>query len=139
MEDQPVTDKELIEAMKNDLKKRNYRDYILMLIQLNEGLKIGDVISLKVKDIRGKSYLDITERKTKEVKHFLLNGQLKDELNDYIKRMDDDDYLFPSRKIKEDGTKCYISKIQANRILADSARRVGIKDLSKHSLRKTFS
>jgi len=138
MTSQPITDKELIEAMKNDLKKRNYRDYILMLIQLNAGLRIGDVINLKVKDIKDKGYLDITEQKTKKAKHFLLNSQLKDELNDYIRRMNDDDYLFPSRQIKADGTKCYISRIQAYRILTDSAKRVGIKDFSTHSLRKTF-
>jgi len=59
-------------------------------------------------------------------------------LNDYIRRMNDDDYLFPSRQIKADGTKCYISRIQAYRILTDSAKRVGIKDFSTHSLRKTF-
>lgn len=138
MTSHPITNKEWIEAMKNDLKKRNYRDYILMLIQLDAGLRLGDVINLKVKDIRDKGYIDIVEQKTKKAKHFLLNTQLKDELNDYTRRMNDDDYLFPSRQIKPDGTKCYISRIQAYRALADSATRAGIKDFSEDSLRKTF-
>lgn len=138
MKSQPITDKNLIEAMKIDLKKHNYRDYMLMLMQLNAGLRIGDVIDLKVKDIKNKGYLDITEQKTKKAKHFLLNSQLKNELNDYIQGMNDDDYLFPSRQVNADGTKDNISRIQAYRILTDSANRVGIKNFSTHSLRKTF-
>ena len=64
MTSQPITDKLLIESMKNDLKRHNYRDYMLMLMQLNAGLRIGDVIGLKVVDIKDKTYLDITEQKT---------------------------------------------------------------------------
>lgn len=110
MTSQPITDKILIEKMKNDLKKHNYRDYILMLMQLNAGLRIGNVIGLTVKDIKNKSYLDKVEQGTKKAKHFLLNNQLKIELNEYIFGMRDDDYLFPSRQINGDGTKNYIRK-----------------------------
>ena len=135
---QPIIDKLLIEAMKNDLKRHNYRDYMLMLMQSNVGLRVGDVIGLKVVDIKDKTYLDITEHKTKKTKHVLLNSQLKNELNDYIKDMNDRDHLFPSRQMNSDGTKNYISRIQVYRILTWSAVRVGIQNFSTHSLRKTF-
>ena len=138
MTSQPITDKLLITAMKNDLKRHNYRDYILMLIQLNAGLRIGDVIGLKVVDIKDKTYLDITEQKAKKTKHFLLNSQLRNELADYIIGMEYNDYLFPSRQVNKDGTKDYISRIQAYRILTSSANRVGIQNFSTHSLRKAF-
>jgi len=52
--------------------------------------------------------------------------------------MNDNDYLFPSRQVNGDGTKDYISRIQAYRILTGSAFRVGIHNFSTHSLRKTF-
>lgn len=52
--------------------------------------------------------------------------------------MNDNDYLFPSRQMNSNGTKDYISRIQAYRILIGSASRVGIQSFSTHSLRKTF-
>jgi integrase len=142
---EPITDKSKIEAMKTDLKNRNLRDYMLMLMQLNAGLRIGDTIKLKVSDVKDKDYLDIIEEKTSKTrkktkkKHFKLNTQLKKEIKSYIKGMSDDDYLFPSRQVKtKTGEKECISRMQAYRILCQSAENVGIKNFSTHSLRKTF-
>jgi integrase len=136
---QPITDKAKLEAMKADLKSKSERDYMLMLMQLNAGLRIGDVVGLKVSDIRDKDYLDIKEGKTNKKKHFKLNNQLKEEIKEYIKGMNDEDYLFPSRQVKtKTGEKECISRMQAYRILCNSAERVGIKDFGTHSLRKTF-
>lgn len=135
---QPITNKETLQLLKNDLKKQGTRDYILMLTQLNAGLRIGDTIKLKVKDIRDKDYLEIKEEKTGKSKRFLLNTQLKQELKEYINGMGIEDYLFPSRQINRDGSKDNITRVQAYRILTESAKRVGIKNFSTHSLRKTF-
>lgn len=135
---QPITERKLIESMKNDLKKQNYRDYMLMLMQLNTGLRIGDVVKLKVEDVRDNDYLIIKEQKTGKSKRFLLNTELRKEIANYIKGMTDNDYLFPSRQVNNDGIKKNITTVQAWRILTDSAKRVGIKDFGTHSLRKSF-
>ena len=47
--------------------------------------------------------------------------------------MNDDDYLFPSRK----GDKP-ITRVQAYRILNDVAEKLGIEEVGTHTLRKTF-
>ena len=47
--------------------------------------------------------------------------------------MDDEDYLFKSRK----GNKP-ITRVQAYRILNDVAEKLGIEEVGTHTLRKTF-
>lgn len=48
--------------------------------------------------------------------------------------MNDDDYLFQSRK----GVNSPISRIQAYRILNNAAHKIGLDEIGTHTLRKTF-
>jgi integrase len=48
---QPIRDPEKIEAIKQFLKERNERNYILFLIGVNTGLRISDILKLKVSDV----------------------------------------------------------------------------------------
>ena len=129
---QPIRSKETIAQFKNILLHRSYRDYILFVIGINTGLRISDILQLKVEDVKG-SHIVITEKKTNKHKRFYINEQLRKELNKYIKGMNDNDYLFPSRK----GDKP-ITRVQAYRILNDVAEKLGIDEVGTHTLRKTF-
>ena len=129
---QPIRDKEIIAKFKNELLKKSYRDYMLFVIGINTGLRISDILPLKVKDVTG-IHIIIKEQKTGKNKRFKINSNLRAELDKYIINMNDNDYLFLSRK----GDKP-ISRIQAYRILNEVAKKLGVPEIGTHTLRKTF-
>lgn len=131
---QPIRDKEVLERFKKELMKISYRDYMMFVIGINTGLRIGDLLSLKVEDVRARTHIIITEQKTGKYKRFLINDMLRMEINKYIDGMRQEEYLFKSRK----GDKP-ISRVQAYRILNKVASKLGIEEVGSHTLRKTFS
>ncbi len=136
---QPIRDLRKIEEMKLELKKSGTRDYLLFVFGINIGLRISDIIKLRVRDIANtdkstKTHITIIEGKTKKVKVFKMNTVLAEELKQYVMYMQPEDYLFKSRK----GNNNPISRVQAYRILTDTASKIGLSELGTHSLRKTF-
>ncbi|MEE3950613.1 tyrosine-type recombinase/integrase [Peribacillus frigoritolerans] len=118
--------------MKWSLKRHcSERDYILFLLGINTGLRVTDLLSLKITDIKGKMEVIIKEGKTKRPRMIQLNNVCK-ELAAYIATIDGE-WLFPSRK----GDKP-ISKIQAYRQLKKAADMVDIEGVGTHTMRKTF-
>ena len=95
---QPIRDKEKIEDMKRELLKSGYKNYLMFVIGINTGLRIGDILELKVKDLRDKTHIKIIEQKTDKIKRFLINSSLKNETDKFIKGMEEEEYLFQSRK-----------------------------------------
>lgn len=131
---QPIRDKFKIEEMKSELLRNGTRDYLLFVIGINTGLRISDILELKVKDVKGKTHIAIIENKTKKNKRFKVNNSLRYELDNYIKGMDDEDYLFKSRK----GENKPITRVQAYRILKNAGVNIGLSEIGTHTLRKTF-
>lgn len=131
---QPIRDREKIEAMKAELLKRGHRDYLLFVVGINTGLRISDILRLKVKDVRNKTHIVITEQKTGKTKRAFINEQLRKELDTFTASMDDDEYLFQSQK----GNNKPITRVQAYRILNEAAAKVGLEEVGTHTLRKTF-
>lgn len=131
---QPIRDKKKIEEMKIELMKSGYKNYMLFVIGINTGLRVSDILNLKVKDLRGTTHIIIIEQKTKKLKRFLINSMLRQEIDKYITGMIDDEYLFKSRK----GINKPITRIQAYRILNDCASKLGLIEIGTHTLRKTF-
>ena len=41
---QPIRDKEKIEDMKRELLKSGYKNYLMFIIGINTGLRIGDIL-----------------------------------------------------------------------------------------------
>ena len=131
---EPIRDMAKIEEMKLEFKKSSYRDYMIFLMGINSGLRISDLLPLKVCDVKDKSYITITEKKTKKTKKFLLDN-IKSELDDYITNMRGNEYLFQSQK----GENEPIQRNQAYKILNKVARKVGIEGkIGTHTMRKTF-
>lgn len=121
----------------NRMKKALYgRDQLLLTLGTAFGLRISDLLTLKVGDLRGKDSLTIVEAKRKKRRVITFSPSVKQA----VKELDgnDDDYVFKSRK----GDNAPISRVQAYRILNDAAERAGISDkiggIGTHSLRKTF-
>lgn len=130
---QPIRDKEVIEQFKKELMKISYRDYMMFVIGINTGLRIGDLLSLKVEDVRARTHIIITEQKTGKYKRFLINDMLRMEINKYIDGMRQEEYLFKSKKGDYP-----ISRVQAYRIFNKVAAKLGIESFGCHSTRKIF-
>jgi integrase len=130
----PIRDKNKIKEIKNILKKKSNRNYMLFVLGINTGLRIGDLLRLKVEDVKDKSHIIIKEQKTSKNKQFLINSNLRTELYKYIEGMDDHEYLFQSRV----GQNKPISRFQAYRILSAAGREAGLDRIACHSTRKTF-
>ncbi|PAE06400.1 site-specific integrase [Terribacillus saccharophilus] len=130
---QPIRSKELIEDMKWSLKRHcSERDYILFLLGINSGLRVGDILKLKVKDVKNKKRVVIQEGKTKKKRDINLNN-IYSEIQEYVKTIDSV-WLFPSRK----GDKP-ISTTQAYRQLNKAGDMVDITEgIGTHTMRKTF-
>lgn len=131
---EPIRDKNKIKEMKNILKKKSNRNYMLFVLGINTGLRIGDLLRLKVENVKNKSHIIIKEQKTSKNKQFLINENLRKELNKYIEGMADNEYLFQSRV----GKNKPISRFQAYRILSAAGKEAGLDRIACHSTRKTF-
>lgn len=130
---QPIRSVEKIEDMKWSLKKWcGERDYIMFLIGINAGLRVSDLLKIRINDIKGKKKVTIIEGKTKKPRDIYL-ANIYTELNNYINTLQGTEWLFPSRK----GDKP-ISRIQAYRQLNKAADLVDITDIGTHTMRKTF-
>ncbi|WP_046181184.1 tyrosine-type recombinase/integrase [Domibacillus tundrae] len=131
---QPIRNKEDLDNMKWSLKRHcSERDYILFLLGINSGLRVGDLLELKAKQISGKNEITVKEGKTKKVRRIHLK-QIREELEQYIHTIGNKEWLFPSRK----GDKP-ITRIQAYRQLNKAAEMADIKTgIGTHTMRKTF-
>lgn len=131
---QPLRTAQEIEDMRWALTRyASARDLFLFNLGINTGLRVSDLVPLKVKDVKGKVHLVITEQKTGKAKRFMLPKATREVIEDYIRGMQDEDYLFPSRK--GNGP---ISTTQAYRSLQKAAEALGRDDIGTHTMRKTF-
>lgn len=130
----PIRDKSKIELVKKILKERCFRNYILFILGINSGLRISDILNLKVKDVLNKNYIELKEQKTKKYKRFPISPYIKSELNIFIKGRNPNDWLFISRRGQQ-----AITRVQAYRIIHNACIKAGVgHKIGTHTLRKTF-
>ncbi|HYF75071.1 MAG TPA: site-specific integrase [Candidatus Nitrosocosmicus sp.] len=135
---QPIRDMENIKSISEYLKEKNLRDYVMFSVGIYSGLRIQDILKLRVSDVRNKDYISIVEMKTNKsakIRRFVINPHLKKILNEYIADKKDSDVLFPSKQ----GENKPLKRAQAYNILNEAARNFGIKEgIGTHTMRKTF-
>lgn len=136
---EPIRDKTKIKQMYIYLKGNDPKYSLLFKFGLNTGLRISDILPLRVKDIysengKFRDYLVLIEKKTKKEKKIKLNTALRNTIEPYVKelQLSSEDYLFPSKKGD------YIGRIQAYRVLKEAADLFGVENFGTHSLRKTW-
>lgn len=86
------------------------------------------------------THIQMTEKKNKNKKRFIIHPKIREDLDRYIAGKRDDEYLFASRQIK---TKSKlrgqpIDRSTAYRMLNSAARKFGLKDIGTHTMRKTW-
>jgi integrase len=130
---EPIREKETINEIKEHLKAENYRNYILFLLGINTGLRISDILNLRVRDVEG-WYISLRMKKTKKLVRIKMPKELKKELREYIKDKPKYEFLIKSRE----GKNRPITRGMAYVILNEVAREFGLESIGTHSLRKTF-
>ncbi len=125
-------------AMRKSLKElqsgSNFRLALLIIIGINSGLRISDLLKMKGIDI-SRDKLIVIEQKTKKERRIDINENIKKAFLLYKNRVGQhykpENYLFISQK------KGIYSIRQINRLLQVFFECTG-KKISSHSLRKTF-
>jgi integrase len=130
---QPIRDPDDIFEMKRFLRGQSERNYMLFVTGINSGLRISDILPLKVLHAK-RPYFDLRELKTGKQKRIQITPALKKELNAYISGKEDHEYLFKSRE----GVNKPIGRSQAYKILRSAAEYVKLDGIGTHTLRKTF-
>ncbi len=125
------------------LGKRNKRDYLMFVLGINTGLRVGDLLSLRAKDVLELDTMMVTrsvlirEQKTGKLREFELNDAAREAIILYLESIPQQQtgvYLFPSRK----GAGPLTTR-SAHKIIKTTLRELGIKgNYGTHSLRKTF-
>ena len=136
---EPIRDKNKIRQMYYYLKGKDAKYGVLFKFGLNTGLRISNILPVKVGDIlteeKGyREYLVIREKKTGKEKKIKLNDAIRKLIGNYVKseKLSNDQYLFYSRKGGN------IRRIQAYRVLKEAADICGVENFGTHSLRKTW-
>jgi len=130
---QPIRDPEYIRVMKNFLREKSERNYILFVAGINSGLRISDLLPLRVLDAK-RPYFTLVEKKTRKQKRIAITPSLQRELREYIKDKEDHEFLFKSRE----GINKPIGRSMAYKILNEAADYVSLEEIGTHTLRKTF-
>lgn len=136
---QPIRSKEKINAMKVQLKAMNYKYYMMFILGINVGLRVSDILRLRVGDVVDVEHVTIREKKTGKTKRFLLNKKMQKEISNYVRTigLEQDDYLIYSTRVNGNG-EYVISREWAYRVLNKASKMVGLNEVGTHTMRKTF-
>jgi len=140
---QPIRDTKKLESMKKVLLAGPFgqRNHLLFVLGINSGLRVSDLLSLKLYDIVDEKghpmdRIKLREGKTGKGKDFPLGKNAQKSIKDYYASLDNQEPEQPVFRSRKGGP---ISRVQAWQILSDAAESVGITDsIGTHTLRKTF-
>lgn len=131
---EPIRDPEKVRDIGEYLKDKSQKLFVMYSIGIYSGLRISDILPLKVRDVRNKKEIRVREIKTGKMRSFPINEELKKILDDYTQDMKVWEFLIPSTHRKA----APISRIYAYKMLREAGNAFGVEHIGSHSLRKTF-
>jgi site-specific recombinase XerD len=130
----------LLQAIQGGRPSLVKRDYAIIQLLLQTGIKLGELTSLRLSDVQlggdGESLLLIEEGNGNQCRQIPLNSSACAALQDYLQArpaLDGTDNLFLSQ-----GGGC-ISRRTVQRLVNVYAKAAGLEDVSAHVLRHTFA
>ncbi len=130
---EPIRLKSDIKKVENVLAKKNPRDLLMFTIGTNCGLRISDIIALNVGDVKGKTHIQIIEKKTGKFKKIPVNSKLKSMFEEYTRGKSSDEALFITVFNNR------IDRFSAYHIIKNACKAAGLHEkVGTHTMRKTF-
>ena len=127
---QPIRSLKQIETIKKLLKQQSLRDYCLFVLGINSGLRISDLLKLRISDVaekgKVKDRIRLRENKTNKFKDFPISDNAKSAIREYLK----------SRQYSENEP-LFISRKNKGFLLRQRAYKIKEK-IGTHTLRKPF-
>lgn len=132
----PYPDDTFTENYLRELSAKDRKYEILVRLGLETGLRVSDILRLKVKDI--KSVMKVKEMKTKKIKNINLSESLLAQTKNYCvsRNLNKNDFVIASARYRRDKP---LSRVQAYRVLSSVASKMGVTNVAPHSMRKTYA
>ena len=139
---EPIKDADKLRWIQEDLGSRtdrhNERMFLLFELGIHTGLRICDLVRLRVENVDGDGIRTI-EKKTGKETYIPLNATIRAIIQDRTRGMDGRALLFPSRCGDGDSNQKPITTRTAYNDMQIIARRYGLRgNIGCHTLRKTF-
>ena len=134
----PIQNTKDIQAIKSLLSDRP-RDLLLFTLGINNGIRTGDLLKLKVsdlKDLKPGDSIQIRESKTKKTNTLVINKEVHKALRHFLNTQNpnDDEYLFKSRQRNQ-----ALTVMVVNRMIKSWCKSINLPgNYGAHTLRKTF-
>ena len=137
-----IKSKQKIGAIKDYLKEKSIRDYLLFVAGCNLAIRISDLLSLRVDQVRDhrgniREFVRLKESKNKKQRELRVNKALTTALIAFFKAspvLEKESPLFPGRRSDKPMT-----RQNAHYIIKDACRAVGLKGkYAAHSMRKSW-
>lgn len=131
---EPIRDSTTVQDVADYLKEVSPKYFIMYMIGIYSGLRISDILKLKVRDVRGKDKIKVREKKTGKEKLFPVNKELAASLDAYCEGKKDYEYIVPSARAVNKA----VSREYAYRVIHAAGEQFGLDNLGTHTMRKTF-
>lgn len=130
---EPIRSISDIRKIERFFEKQNKRDLLLFTLGTNCGLRISDILRLNINDVRGKTHIQLKEKKTGKYKKIPINLKLKPMIESFTEGKRGESPLFESIF----GNR--LERVSAYYIIRNACKNLGIEaKIGTHTLRKTF-
>ena len=130
---EPIKNLAIIKKIEENLNKTNKRNLLLFLIGINCGLRISDILSLNVEDVKDKNFISLIEQKTGKYKKIPINSKLKPIIKEFTKGRNAKEPLFKSKYNNR------LERTNAYKIIKkECCKCLDETKIGTHTLRKTF-
>ena len=131
----PIKDEDTLRLFGNALKEVDFKYYIMFEIGVGTGLQLQDILSFKVKDVRGKDEITV-EIGTKNIKNtFHVPKELQIIIDKYTEGKNPESYLILGHSTSNKP----VSREQAYRVLRAAGHSIGLSSIGAQTMRKTFA
>lgn len=131
----PLTDYSVVLDFSDYLKEKNERDYVLYWTGIYTGRRIGDILPLKVRDVKNKDRICFLESKTNKKADIIVHPELKKIFQKYCEGKSSYEYVFPNNRKPPKP----ITRVRVWQILNEAAEAFCYtENIGCHTLRKTF-
>lgn len=140
MKVEPITDLKHVKNIKRLLSDKP-RDRLLFIMGVNSGMRVQDLLGLRIKDVselKVGDRISVKEKKTGKENVIIINKEIKMALGEYLNAGEHqpNHFLFKSRK----GRNYPLTTFRVTRLVKSWAEAVGVHgNFGAHTLRKTWT